>query len=143
MKTSIRNSNRNRAFTLIEMVLVLAIVALLVGAGIVNLTGVLDRGKEKRVKMDVNTLTSALRTYEMDAGFVPTTAQGLDALVHEPSTAPKPKRWKPSMKKNIQDPWSRDYQYRQPGTKNPESFDIWSFGPDGIESADDIGNWDD
>ncbi len=46
------------------------------------------------------------------------------------------------MKKTVQDPWERDYQYRQPGVHNPEGFDVWSLGPEGIQSVDDIGNWE-
>lgn len=147
MKITIEKLRKQRrkgaAFTLIEMVLVLAIVALLVGAGIVHLTGVLDEGKYQRVRGDISTLTSALRTYEMGNLFLPTTAQGMMSLVSAPSTQPLPKRWRQYMKKLPLDPWGRDYQYRNPGTKNASGFDIYSFGPDGLESADDIGNWED
>ena len=66
---------RSRAgFTLVEMVLVLGIVALLVGVGIVKLTGVLEGGKKTRVKADLNTLTAALRSYEADNMFLPSTS---------------------------------------------------------------------
>jgi len=39
------------------------------------------------------------------------------------------------------DPWGRTYQYRCPGWMNPKGYDVWSLGPDGVVSADDIGNW--
>ncbi|MDB6117110.1 MAG: ral secretion pathway protein, partial [Verrucomicrobiaceae bacterium] len=72
MKTSLPSSRLRRAasaqgFTLVEMVLVLGIIALLLGAGIYQLTGVLDSGKIKRAKADLATYGSALRTYELNA----------------------------------------------------------------------------
>ncbi len=98
--------------------------------------------KPKRVKMDISTLTSALQAHKLDAGVFPTIEQGLAALVCKPTIEPVPERWKATMKKVISDPWAREYQYRQPGVHNPDSFDLRSLGPDGIESGDDIGNWD-
>ena len=130
-------------FTLVEMVLVLGIVALLVGAGIVSLTGVLDSGKKTRVKGDLTTLTSALRSYETDNMFLPTTEQGISALLEKPGSRPSPQNWSAKLKKNILDPWGNAYHYRRPGTKDKGGFDVYSAGPDGIaDSADDIGNWD-
>ena len=129
---------RNRGFTLIEMVLVLAIVALLVGAGIVHLTGVLGSGKEKRVMMDIQTLTSALRAYEMD-NLVP--PNQLQDLVTRPSGDVK--RWRQFMRKLPKDPWGNDYEYRNPGQHNTDSFDIYSAGPNRVPGdEDDIGNWE-
>jgi general secretion pathway protein G len=92
MKTPKLNNKKHRrsGFTLVEMVLVLGIVALLVGAGIVSLVGVLDVGKEKRVKGDLTTLSSALRAYETQNMFLPSTDQGLMALVEKPSSRRRP-----------------------------------------------------
>jgi general secretion pathway protein G len=130
------------AFTLIEMVLVLGIIALLVGAGIFQLTGVLEGGQNKRVKGDLTTLTSAFRAYEMQNGFLPSTEQGVNALVERPSSRPAPTDWRPMLKRMILDPWGNPYHYRRPGTKDKGGFDIYSAGPDGqAENADDIGNW--
>ena len=129
-------------FTLIEMVLVLGIVALLVGAGIFSLIGVLDTGKESRVKGDVNTLSAALRAYETSNMFLPTTEQGLNALVEKPGSRPAPQNWRPFLKKSLLDPWGNPYHYRRPGTKDKGGFDVYSAGPDGQpDTADDIGNW--
>jgi general secretion pathway protein G len=71
---------------------------------------------------------------------------GLDALVSEPTWEPLPKRWRPYLSKVILDPFGRPYQYRNPGVRNPEGFDVFSLGADGadgVESADDVGNWED
>jgi general secretion pathway protein G len=140
--THIRTSHSS-GFTLVEMVLVLGIVALLVGAGIVSLTGVLDSGKKTRVKGDLTTLTSALRSYETDNMFLPTTEQGISALLEKPGSRPAPQNWTPKLKKNILDPWGNPYHYRRPGTKDKGGFDVYSAGADGVaDNADDIGNWD-
>jgi general secretion pathway protein G len=146
MKTQIINRKSriiNRSgFTLIEMVLVLGIVALLVGAGIFQLTGVLEGGREKRVKGDLTTLTSALRAYEMQNGFLPSSEQGVAALVDRPSSRPAPQNWRPMLKKMIVDPWGNPYHYRRPGSKDKGGFDVYSAGEDGqADTADDIGNW--
>ncbi|HUF62805.1 MAG TPA: type II secretion system major pseudopilin GspG [Verrucomicrobiales bacterium] len=129
-------------FTLIEMVLVLAIIALLIGAGVMKLSGVLTTGQETTARMDLGAVESALRMYQIDSGFLPTTEQGLGALVNQPSTQPIPKRWKQQVKEIPIDPWGNPYQYRRPGLKNSDGFDLWSWGKDGIESNDDIGNWE-
>lgn len=130
-------------FTLVEMVLVLGIVALLVGAGIVSLTGVLDSGKKTRVKGDLNTLSAALRSYETDNMFLPTSEQGLAALVQKPTSRPAPANYTAKLKKPMLDPWGNSYHYRRPGSKDKGGFDVYSAGPDGqADTGDDIGNWD-
>lgn len=144
MKPSCQNHKTHRAqgFTLVEMVLVLGIIALLVGAGIVSLIGVLDTGKSGRVKGDLNTLTAALRAYETENMFLPTTEQGIMALVERPTSRPAPTNWHPFLKKLILDPWGNPYHYRRPGQKDKGGFDVFSAGPDGqAGTADDIGNW--
>jgi general secretion pathway protein G len=141
MKTH-QQLNRHQGFTLVEMVLVLGIIALLVGAGIVSLIGVLDTGKSTRVKGDLNTLSAALRAYETENMFLPTTEQGINALVERPASNPAPPNWRPFLKKLILDPWGNPYQYRRPGVKDKGGYDLYSMGPDGqAGTADDIGNW--
>ena len=137
------NKTKTRGFTLMEMVLVLGIIALLVGSGIFYLVGVLDVGKESRVKADINTVTAALRTYETQNMFLPTTQQGLMALVEKPSSRPQPKNWRPFLKKMLIDPWGSEYHYARPGKRDSGGFDLYSAGPDGTPgNEDDIGNWD-
>ena len=135
---------RRSAFTLIEMVLVLAIVALLVGAAAVSLPGVIGTGREKVAKSDVLKIMSALRNYEIDNKYLPTEAQGLKSLVEEPTSQPRPKRWKKYMNKLPTDPWGSDYRYRRPGKQSGEDFDVFSPGKDlQPDTEDDIGNWGD
>jgi type II secretion system protein G len=82
--TYIQHRHSSSGFTLVEMVLVLGIVALLVGRRHRLAHGVLDSGKKTRVKGDLTTLSAALRSYETDNMFLPTTEQGLSALVEKP-----------------------------------------------------------
>ncbi len=145
MKTTFPTTSRFKrsaaaqGFTLVEMVLVLGIIALLLGAGIYNLTGVLDSGKIKRAKADISTFGSALRTYELNGGFLPSTEQGLNALVERPSSRPTPSSWVQVMKKVQLDPWGHPYNYRKPGTHDKNGYDVYSNGPDGTpDTADDI-----
>lgn len=147
MKIQSLNTNRRRrsnaAFTLIEMVLVLAIIALLVGAGVMKLTGVMDAGRDGAVKADINAITSALRLYSMKASRMPTQEQGLLALVEKPNTAPLPKNWAKQVadRDALMDPWDNMYQYRYPGLQGRE-FDVYSIGADRTDGTeDDIGNW--
>ncbi len=82
--------------------------------------------------------------YHFNAGVrrYPTTEEGLTALLQAPKGTEG--RWNgPYIEgsKIPRDPWNREYQYRSPATKSTAGYDLWSLGPDGIPSADDIGNW--
>jgi len=133
----------NHGYTLVEIMLVLSIIAVLLAAGIHYMAGNLDIAKETRVKGDLQTITVQLRTYEMQNLFMPSTDQGLMALVTMPTTEPKPTRWRQLLEKDaLMDPWGSTYKYANPGKHNPSSFDLYSIGADRIEgTADDIGNW--
>ncbi len=141
--TQHQNRPSTAGFTLVEMILVLAIVALLVGAAVVNFGGVLEGGKKTTSKGHISGIISALRAYEVDNMFLPTSEQGLSALVEKPTGRPAPNNWSPKLKKLPIDPWGNPYNYRRPGTKDKTGFDVYSAGPDGIAgNADDIGSWD-
>ena len=133
-----------KAFSMMEMILVLGIITLLVGSGVAGMMNVLDLGKETKAKADINTISSALRAYEAQQLQLPTTRQGIRALVSKPTTKPETKNWKPFLKEKVlMDPWGNDYQYVRPGKRNGDGFDLFSSGGDGeAGNADDIGNWD-
>jgi general secretion pathway protein G len=137
------NARRKRfheaGYTLFEIMLVLGIIAVLVGSAIYMLVGNIDVAKEQRVNSDIEAVSMQLRTYEMLNYRMPTTEQGLKALVSQPSTEPRPRRWKQLMKSVPIDPWGAEYVYRNPGKKNAGGFDLYSLGPDGKDSDDDIG----
>ena len=88
MKTPIRS---HHGFTLLEMIIVIGIIVLLLGLAINKMGGALDIGKEVRVKADIQTISTALRMYNAQNGFYPTTEQGLRALVVQPATEPRPR----------------------------------------------------
>ncbi len=127
-----------RAFTLIEMMLVLGIIVILMGVGIRMLIGNRQYAQEVAAEAQLQHIQTQLQTYETFNLRLPTTAQGLKALVEKPSTQPIPKRWKQLLTELKPDPWGNPYQYRNPGTKNKNGYDLFSLGPDGVESADDI-----
>lgn len=129
----------NSGYTLFEIMLVLGIIAVLVGTSVYLLTGNLDIAKEQRVHSDIQAISIALRTYEMLNYRKPTTEQGLRALVQPPTTDPKPTKWKQLMTQVPLDPWGAEYVYRNPGKINSAGYDLYSLGPDGKESDDDIG----
>ena len=141
MKT--RNSSRHGAFTLLEIMLVVAIIALLLGAGFHYMGNTMGIAQDARLQSDISTFQDKLKLYEAMNGFLPTTEQGLQALVSEPTTDPKPAKWYQFMEKLPKDPWGSDYVYEQPGKHNTESYDVYSPGKDRIpNTADDVGNWD-
>ncbi|MFA5088201.1 MAG: type II secretion system major pseudopilin GspG [Candidatus Omnitrophota bacterium] len=136
----------SKAFTLIEIMLVVIILGILAAMVIPNLSGRSEQARRSAARADIEAnLATALDLYELDNGRYPTTEQGLAALVHKPTTPPEPMHWSgPYLKKKRipQDPWGRDYVYFCPGRNNAEDYDLFSFGPDGSESDDDIVNWE-
>ena len=126
-------------YTLFEIMLVLGIISVLVGAAIYSLSGNIDVAKEQRVQSDIQAISMQLRTYEMLNYRKPTTEQGLQALVQPPSADPKPQRWKQLMEKVPLDPWGNEYVYRNPGKNKPESYDLFSLGAEGKEGDGNIG----
>lgn len=133
------NLQNDSGYTLFEIMLVLGIIAVLVGSAIYMLVGNIDVAKDQRVESDIQAISMQLRTYEMLNYRKPTTEQGLKALVQQPSSDPKPRKWKQLMKTVPLDPWGAEYVYRNPGKLNPGGFDLYSLGPDGKESDDDLG----
>jgi len=135
-KESLDTANRKRSagFTLVEMLIVLAMIGLVAGLVIVNLSGSFESGKINTARNWVNGPgKAAVTTYYLQAGEYPTT---LDALLSAPPGVTTPVVEKAS---GLLDPWKKKYQYKgPPGVRNPGSFDLWTTAPDGTE----IGNWD-
>jgi general secretion pathway protein G len=140
MKIRKRNSSVTRfqsGFTLIEILLVVVIIGILAAVAIPRLGGRVKQAQVAAAQADVNNIGMALRLYEVDNGTYPASLQG---LVASPGAAPN---WRgPYLEKGIpKDPWGNDYIYAFPGSRNPNSYDLHSMGPDGAESDDDICNW--
>ncbi|WPJ94670.1 type II secretion system major pseudopilin GspG [Coraliomargarita algicola] len=140
----LKSTHRNSGFSLLEILIAIALVALLASVALNQLTGIFGDNQEEAARLFVTSNSElALTRYRLDVGNFPTTEQGLSALIKAP--AGKEQRWKgPYLKETPIDPWGQPYQYRFPGSRNvsgSRSFDIWSLGADGVESGDDIGNW--
>ncbi len=121
----------DRGFTLIELVVVMSILAILATAVTLSLTNKARYAKRARALQDIKTLETAIDLYAADNGQAPTTEQGLDALRHKPTSPPVPANWNgPYIKKAPIDPWGMTYEYRSPGTINPDGYDIVSYGED-------------
>jgi len=129
-------------FTLMEMLIVLSIIALLMGMVIYNLTGVNEVAQQQKVQSDLLSFKELLAVYQLESGSLPTTEQGLKALWEKPTAEPVPDRWKAMLENEVKDPWGHPYQYLNPGKHNPDRYDVFSMGPDGVpDTEDDIGNW--
>jgi general secretion pathway protein G len=132
-------SNKQAGFTLIEIMVVMVILGLLVAVVAPNILG---RGEEARIgvaKTQLRNVSSALDLYKLDNFNYPSTEQGLEALVKEPSGSPAAKNWNkdgylPSVPV---DPWGVEYQYVSPGSEG--AYDLYSFGPDQKEGGSEDG----
>jgi len=141
--------SRRGAFTLLEVLLVVGILALLAAFVVPNLIGAKDEANINIAKAQIGRsgpIASALDKYRMDIASYPTTDEGLAALFERPrSIDDDDERWKsPYLKgtpEELKDPWGREYQYRSPGEFNETSYDLWSTGKDEKDDEDDIKNW--
>lgn len=140
--TQLKSIDRTAAFTLIEIVITLTIIAILASGSIYLLKGQIDSAKDTRVDSDLQAIGLALQSYESRALRMPTTEQGLMALVEEPTIEPKPENYRPFMEEMPKDPWGQPYKYRFPAQKSKKPYDLWTAGPNGIDGdEDDLGNW--
>jgi general secretion pathway protein G len=132
---------RPKAFTLIELLLVLVILASLAAIVVPKFTRRSEQAKVTAAKTDISNLQVALDAFEVDCGRYPTGEEGLRAVVEQPGNAPD---WRgPYISRGVpKDPWGNPYNYRYPGQHNVNGYDLHSTGPDGQEgTADDIDNW--
>lgn len=129
-------------FTLMELLVVLAILGLLmslVGPQVLNQLG---GAKTKTTAIQIKDMEQALEMYKLDVGRFPSNEQGLKALVDKPQGV---KGWNgPYLKSAVpQDPWGYDYHYKYPGDRG--ELDIYSYGQDGSSGGEgedsDVGNW--
>ena len=139
----IRRRPGSRGFTLIELLVVLVIIGVLGALIVPNLFSSLDDARATAARTDIHTLTQALKRYKLDNQRYPTSEQGLDALVRKPAGGAVPPNWKPYLDKLPADPWTRPYQYLNPGVR--AEIDVFSFGADGQAGGEDknadIGSW--
>ncbi len=139
-------TRQQRGFTLIEIMVVVAILAILGAAVVPKIMNRPDDARVVRAKQDISSFEAALQLYKLDNYNFPSTDQGLQALVEKPTGDPEPANWKTGgyVQKLTKDPWGRDYVYVSPGEVG--EYDIISLGRDGSEGGTeydaDITNWD-
>src|SRR3954466_16278834 len=138
------SAKRPVAFTLIEVLVVVAILGILAALVVPRIMDRPDDAKRVAARADVNSLVQTLKIYRLDNGTYPSTDQGLQALVQRPTTNPVPPNWKPYLDRLPKDPWGSDYQCLAPGTHGES--DVFSLGADRARGGEannaDIGNWD-
>ena len=148
----VRKHKQRKAFTLLEILLVVGILALLAAFVVPNLMNSGRRAMIGIAKTAIGgngPISQALDKYQFDVGVYPETDEGLKALFEMPSSIDEEDdKWHgPYLKgdpEELKDPWKNEYQYKCPGDVNEDSFDLWSNGPDGKEGTDDdIKNWKD
>lgn len=140
--------NSRHGFTLIEMMVVVMVLGMLVALVAPNVFQHVGTAKESAARSQIELLGAALDAYRLDNDFYPATEQGLDALIREPASEPKPRNWRgPYLRKELPlDPWGRPYLYRSPGTNNHWGYDLLSYGRDGRDGGEgedaDIKSWE-
>jgi len=137
---------RRRGFTLVEVLVVLAILVMLVGMVVPRILGTQKKADISGAKTQMGMFNAALEKYALDVKSFPTTEQGLGALLQKPADLDEAVKWDgPYL--NAQDlpkdPWGHDYKYEYPPTHGTlDRPDLWSDGPDGQdETEDDIVSW--
>ncbi|RZQ56267.1 type II secretion system protein GspG [Pseudidiomarina tainanensis] len=133
---------KQSAFSLMEVMVVIAILGLLASLILPNVLGSADQANRQKARTDIISLENAVAQYRLDNGTFPTTEQGLEALTEEPNIDPRPRNYRRGgyIQRLPSDPWGNEYLLLSPGEFG--DFDIFSAGPDGQTGTDDdIGNW--
>jgi general secretion pathway protein G len=132
MKLSRSQRRLRRAFTLLEVMLVLIILVVIAGFAIRNFTGVLDQANKRAATAQLAQLSSAVKQYQLMMQQLP---PSLDALMNQPSDLANPGDWTKLLDKIPADPWNRPYEYKVNGS----TFELRSVGADGQSgTSDDI-----
>lgn len=134
---------QQKAFTLIEVMVVVVILAILAAIIVPQVLSRPDQARQVAAKQDILSIESALELYKLDNGSYPSTEQGIAALISKPSGDPTPTNWNgPYLKGGIpKDPWGNTYQYKNPGDHG--TIDIYTYGPEKDGDKPVIGNWND
>lgn len=143
MKTKF-SSNRDAAFTLVELLVVVVILGVLAVTIIPQFMGTTHDAKAAAAKSNVAQLETAIERFNIHMDRYPTMEEGLKVLLDPPQGGDT--KWKgPYIQTLRQDPWNNAFQYRIPGTQGRSRFNVYSRGADGADGGDgenaDIGNW--
>ncbi len=141
-------AGNRRGFTLIELMVVIVILGILAGLIVPRIMDRPEQAKQLKARMLMESISTALKLYKLDNGSYPTTEQGLQALVEQPSSGNVPKKWRAGgyleKGKVPKDPWGNDFIYLSPGIHG--EFDLIAYGADGSSGGEDkdadINSWD-
>lgn len=140
----------HNGFTLVELLSIIAIMAILMGITIPVIRSANARAKIARAKSDIAKLEAAAEQYKNDYGSYPSSSSDTNLYAAARSTSPITKKpyiqfkEKDIVMQRVVDSWGTPYKYTAPGTRNTKSVDIYSFGPNKTDDAgagDDINNW--
>lgn len=140
-----RRRKGREGFTLIELMVVIVILGVLAGIVVPQFMDEPQKARAVKAKLQMESISTALKKFYIDNGFYPTTEQGLDALVKKPSSGRTPKNYAPSgyLPQVPKDPWGTPYIYICPGKHG--QFDLISYGADGASGGSggdaDINSW--
>ena len=126
----------NAGFTLIEIMVVVVILGILGALIVPNIVGKPDEARVQAARADIGAITTALELYRLANSVYPSTDQGLDALVSDPSGFPEARNWGPDpyLRKLPKDPWDEPYLY----FSEDRTFEIYSFGADRKEGGEGV-----
>jgi general secretion pathway protein G len=157
LRSSRYSLRQERGFTFIEIMVVVAILAILAALVVPRIMGRTDDAKRTAAKVQIRNIEGALQLYKLDNGVYPTTEQGLKALVEKPSVGVIPKKWKLGgyLPKLPEDPWGNPYKYMSPSQGSVQipgqspglkgEYELISLGTDGEVGGEgvnaDITNW--
>ena len=143
MRNRIVRRNRRRAFTLLEVLMVIVILGVIAAAVVYQLGGTQDRALTDQTRNQIKTLAnSTMELFKMHTGTYPSQMKD---LIERPDDEAIAEKWAEGgyVRELPKDAWGRELKYRFPGTVNEKFFDLYSVGKDGVEGTDDdIGNWD-
>jgi general secretion pathway protein G len=144
-----RDEPREEGFSFIEIMAVVIIIGMLTALIANNIFGRMKQAQHTIAQAQIEKVAGQLEMYRLDNGNYPSNEQGLQALVTQPSGDPQPRNWLPggyAKMSDLKDPWQNALQYRVPGEHNAHSFDLFSYGADGVEGGEgpnaDVTNWD-
>jgi len=133
--------DRNRGFTLVELMLVMLILAILAAVVVPRIAGRGEDARKAAAHTDISNIDSALDQFEVDTGRYPSGDEGLQALQSMPGNIP-PNSWKgPYLKRAPKDPWGGAYVYTYPGQHNGQGYDLYCTQSGKDSTGNEINNW--
>ena len=142
-KMTMPRARPHRAFTLVEIMVVVVIIGILAVLIVPRVLGRSDEARVAAARHDIAAIVQSLKLYRLDNGRYPSSEQGLQALIARPQSTPVPTNWRQYLDSLTKDPWGNQYQYLSPGVNG--EIDVFSFGADGRPGGSgvdlDIGSW--